>query len=189
MIKEKWSSYSSIFRLSWGLKSTFTNRNRWCWATTVWVIPWCRLWVAKNSLCLSLTLVFPLAQSTKTSKVGILSWKWFTIDLPTRKGNSSPKEIDWLLSKAPSQISQFTTYWRSIFLSMWLKNWKQFSVTPCGVTMTTQKKLHLIKWADVKKPFTDGGLGLRSLSILNKALCSGSEFGDFGTKKVVFGKG
>lgn len=51
------------------------------------------------------------------------------------------------------------------------------------------KKLHLIKWADVKKPFTDGGLGLRSLSILNKALCSGSEFGDFGTKKVVFGKG
>lgn len=32
------------------------------------------------------------------------------------------------------------------------------------------KKCQLVKWSEVKKPLKEGGLGLRSLTKLNKAL-------------------
>lgn len=50
------------------------------------------------------------------------------------------------------------------------KNWKPSNANFLWGDSEKKKKHHLVKWSDVKKPLRDGGLGLRSLINLYKAL-------------------
>lgn len=39
--------------------------------------------------------------------------------------------------------------------------------------------MHLVNWREMKKPLKEGGLGIRSILHMNRALCMVSGCGDF----------